>query len=713
MGSVPDRHPPATVRFPSAPRRSMARRSEADSSKRLQILVCSGSLVLLILLWLAATSQLRSERATAIEAAIRENRNRAAAFEQYVSRTLETAELAANHLIHLCPRPPLPFGSSPPSRPAADPVAVRPLPAGVSIADERGDVRCATEAPATPSNVASDPAFRRFQADPSDPEIVISGPDPSSGMLKPLISLTRVIRRGDGRFGGIVIARIDAERLVDFNKGATNRPLDLISVIRLDGLSLARRQGTRVTFGEDLRGKQVMAEQASNPNGTYLGPSGLDGKMRYFSHRRLDKYGAFVTVGVGEEDVLSGVRSRSTAVYFGMLALTLAILAFAVSTIVGLRRNDRAAEEITAANRRLREAQRIGRIGNWEYDLRTGEIYWSDELCRMYGRSVGQDVLTVDDLAAYFSPSSLRVLRSTLERAIESGEAQQCEVEARLAAGDLSYRRVRIAPRFDTDRNVAAAVGTEQDVTSEKEHERLRDEVAHMARVEAMNAMAVTIAHELAQPLTAASNYLSSARKFARRRAAGDELLVSETLEQVERQIGLTRNIVRRAREMIAKRRTGKAAACLPEVVEDAVSLVRIVNEHPGVEIVQQLDPGARFVAADAVQIQQVLTNLLTNAVEAAAQGESPQVVVASRRMSDGTAFIGVSDNGAGISPELGDIFSPFSSGKGSRLGLGLSISRIIVLSFGGRIWVDRSGRPGARICFTLPIAEAPDLQVA
>jgi two-component system sensor kinase FixL len=691
----------------------MAHRSKADSSKRLQFLVFSGSLILVVLLWLTATSQLRSERAAAIDAAIRENRNRAAAFEQYVSRTLETAELAANDLTHVCARQALPSGSSPASRPVVDPVAVHPLLAGAMIADERGDVRCSTDAPTAPSNVASDPIFRRFQANPSDPEIVISESDPSSRRSKPLISLTRVIRTGEGRFAGIVVARIDAERLVDFNKGATNRPLDLISVIRLDGLSLARRQGTQVTFGQDLRGKAVMAEQARNPNGTYLGPSGLDGIMRYFSHRRLDKYGAFVTVGVGEEDVLAGVRSRSTAVYFGMVALTLAILAFAVSTIVGLRRNDRATEETTAANRRLREAQRIGRIGDWEYDLRTGKIYWSDELCLMYGRSVRRDVLTVDDLSAYFSPSSLRVLHRTLERAIESREARQCEVEARLAAGDLSFRRVRIAPRFDADGTVATVIGTEQDVTSEKEHERLRDEVAHMARVEAMNAMAVTIAHELAQPLTAASNYLSSARKFAQRRASGDELLVSETLEQVERQIGLTRNIVRRAREMIAKRRAGKSTAFLPEVIEDAVSLVRIVNEHPGVEIVQQIDPGVGFVGADAVQIQQVLTNLLINAVEAAAQGEAPQVVVASRPMSDGTALTCVSDNGAGISPELGDIFSPFESGKGGGLGLGLSISRIIVLSFGGRIWVDRSGKPGARICFTLPMAEAPDLKVA
>jgi len=706
MESVLDPRPRAAVHFRSVPRRSMASRSKADSSKRLQLLVSSGSLVLLILLWLAAASQLRSERAAAIEAAIRENRNRAAAFEQYVTRTLETAELAANDLAHVCARHSAPAGSSPAPAPAVDPLGLHPLLAGVMVADASGKVRC-TDAPSAPANVASDLAFRRLQAGPTDGVILISGPEAASPKLKPLISLTRAIRTADGRFGGIVVARIDAERLVEFNKGATNRPLDLISVIRLDGLSLARRQGSQVTFGQNLRGKRVMAEQAANPNGTYVGPSGLDGIVRYFSHRRLEKYGAFVTVGVGEEDVLSGVRSRSRTVYFGMLALTLAIIAFAVSTIVGLRRNDRATEETNAANRRLKEAQRIGRIGDWEYDLHSGKIYWSDELCRMYGRSPQQDVLTVDDASAYYTPRSQELLRTALEQAIETREARQCEVEARLADGDRSFRRVRIVPRFGPDGKVATVVGTEQDVTSEKEHERLRDEVAHMARVEAMNAMAVTIAHELAQPLTAASNYLSSARKFVHRQGAGDERLVSEMLEQVEKQIGLTRNIVRRARAMIAKRTAGAATACLPEVIADAVALVRMVSEHPEVEILQQLDPASRFVGADAVQIQQVLTNLLINAVEAAAEGEAPQVVVTTRSMSDGTALICVSDNGAGISPDLGDIFSPFASGRGGGLGLGLSISRIIVLSFGGRIWVDRGAKPGARICFTLPLVAA------
>jgi C4-dicarboxylate-specific signal transduction histidine kinase len=687
----------------------MARRSKSLSSTRLQLLVCAFSLALLILLWLAAASQVRLEKSAAIDAAIRENNNRAAAFEQYVARTLETA--AGGHLSGLsndCGDQPSPAPSGRASGSVGKALAGNPLLAHVMVADERGNVRCSTQGPTAAATLESDPVFRRFQANPADEGIVISDPVTSPQSPKPLIALTRAIQRRDGRFGGIASVWIEAERLVDFNKGATNRPLDLISVIRLDGLSLARRQGAQVTFGQDLRGKRVMAEQAANPNGTYLGPSGLDGIRRYFSHRRLAKYGVFVTVGIGEEDVLADIRSRSRIVIIGMLALTAAILAFAVSTVVGLRRNDRAAQETVAANRRLSEAQRIGTIGDWEYDLRDGKVYWSEQLCRMYGRDTQQDVLSVTEASAYYSPGSQDLLRTALEQVIERREPQQCEIGSFLAEGAVSFRRIRIVPRLGADGSVASVVGTEQDVTSEKEHERLRDEVAHMARVEAMNAMAVTIAHELAQPLTAASNYLSSARQFARRGAVGDELLVSETLEQVERQIAFTRDIVRRARDMIGKRRVGSSAACLPEVIDDAVSLVRLVNKHSGVEIVQRSDPAARFVGADAIQIQQVVVNLLTNAVEAASGSEAPQVVVTSGRRPDGTALISVADNGPGISPEMEDIFSPFSSGKGG-LGLGLALSRVIVHSFGGRIWVDQTEAQGARICFSLPLTEAAD----
>lgn len=688
----------------------MADRERVVSTRPIQLVVAAGSLFLIAILWFGTTSELRAGTERTVAGAIRENRNRAAAFEQYVSRTLESAELVGMHLaqVHMRELAPTPAGGLP--APISDPLAANPLFAGVLIVDERGAVRGATVPAAAPASVAGHRSFQRARRDPERP--IISNAALGPTIAKPMITLTRGTRKADGSFGGAVIVQLIAERLVDFDKGATARPLDLLSIISLEGISLARRSGGTVSFGQDLRGTLVMRQQNRHPNGTYLGPSVLDGRPRYFSHRRLDRYGIFVTSGLGQVDVLAEVRRRSELVHVGLIALTLAILGFAVSAILGMRRQERAALQLAAANARLREAQRIGRIGDWEFEIESGTVHWSDELCRMYGRDPRADVLTQEETLAYYPPADRQRLVEAGDRAIATGEPQEVEVQARLGDGRTSYRRVKIvAP--DPAGPPARLIGIEQDVTREKEHERLREEMSHMARVEAMNAMAFTIAHELAQPLTAASNYLATARNYARRDGQGDASEVGEALELTARQIALTRDIVRRARAMVAKRVSGDARASLPDAVAEAVALVAVAGTLGRTEIVRRLAPEAGFVAADQVQVQQVLTNLIRNAAEASADADTPRVTVISRRTGD-EVTVCVSDSGPGFPPTLDDPFSPFASSKEGGLGLGLAVCRAIVTSFGGRIWLeDRSAGDGATICFTLPAAPEPEAAAA
>lgn len=670
----------------------------------MQNAVAIGSVLLVALLWLVALAELRAQEARTIEAAIRENRNRAAAFEQYVVRTLETANVAAAYVAERFADQ---LGGAAPRRAAslADPVTRNQLFAGVIVADRHGEVRVTTLPSAPRLNLASSAAFRRFRADPSDNGPFVSRPALTPFSERPVIPFVRPIRRGDGSFAGIVIVQIIAERLVDFNRGATNRPLDLISVIRSDGISLARRKGQQVSFGEDLRETRVMREQAANPDGTYLGPSALDGIRRLFSHRRLDEHGIFVTVGVGESDVMMDIRNRNRLVVAGLAALMLAILAFALSAVLGMRRREAAARALEIANLRLREAQKIARIGDWEYDPRTGAVRLSDELRGTYGLAPAGGARRDEEIAALFRPAQRKIWRDAVRRAIAERTPQECELEAELPGG-LSCRRITIVPRFGLDGAVDKVVGTDQDITREKEHGRLRDQVAHSARVEVLNAMSATIAHELAQPLTAASNYLASARMFARRRPPGFEDRIAETLDHVDRQIGVTRTIVRRVWEMVAHRRSSVQRASLADAVHDAVGLVKLANPHPKVEIVQRLAPEAQFVCADKVQIQQVLINLLGNAAEGASKAARPLVIVSTRRLGD-CVQVSVSDNGTGIPADSGDVFCPFASTKNGGLGLGLSISRMIVESFGGKIWVDANSERGVRLCFSLPAAEA------
>ncbi|WP_165356303.1 ATP-binding protein [Sphingosinicella sp. BN140058] len=674
------------------------------------VLVFGGSIILLLLLWAATISQLAFERSSAIAAALRENRNRAIAFEQYVTRTFEAADFAALHLTaHV---PPMPKEAAPaPPRRLSDPVAQDPLFSAVMIADAEGRVRFSTRPPDRPVSVASRMPVGAVQGN-GPARLFISAPATTEGARGPVIAFTRPLAQPDGAVSGAVIVEMPVERLVDFTRGAAIRPQDLVSVIRLDGITLARRQGNMLGWGEDLRGQLVMERQMRDPNGSYLGPAALDRIRRYFSHRRLEQYPVFVTVGIGEADVLAEIRSRSRYYHFGMAFLTLAILAFAASTTFGLLRRDRAVKSLAAANRKLREAQRLGRIGDWEYDVAADRFLWSAQMCEMYGRAAKDDVLTLDAVLAYLDANSRDGFAGALAATIHLAEPHQCEVLVWPSPETPSHRRLLFSPVLSPEGLVSRIIGTDQDVTEEKLHEALREDVAHMARVDAINTMAATIAHELAQPLTAAANYLLGAKAYARRQAPGDDALVRGALEQVEDQIMLTRDIMRRARDMIAKKPGGDDTAFLPDVVRDAISLVRMANGIERVEIASTLREDAHWVAADKIQLQQVLINLLRNACEAVASVQDPRVTISSEWAEKGTIKICVADNGPGVPADLLEVFSPFSSRKRSGLGLGLSISRAIIHNYGGRIWIDQSRSQGALLCFTLPSA-SPDASLA
>lgn len=675
------------------------------SSRPIAALILAGSVVLILLLWAATLAQLEIERRTASEAALRENRNRAIAFEQYVTRTFEAADVAALHLAQrFAGLPPAARPDAPPAT-FTDPVLDDPLFGAVLVADAGGRVRYATRPLRGPLDL-HDPTATRLLRDDGLRRMIVSRPRISRIFGRPVIAFTRALEARNGGFGGTVTVEMPVERLVEFNQGAAIRPLDLISVIRLDGITVARRTGTRVSWGEDLSGKLVMRRQAADPNGSYLGPSGLDGLRRFFSHRRLAEYPVFVTVGIGEEDVLRDVRSRSRWYYAGMTALTLAILAFAGSVSAGIARREEAIRALADANRKLRDAQRLGWIGDWAFDVATERCVWSAQLCEMYGRDPLDNVLTCEEVLAYFDPVSRQSYRTGLAETARTGEPRQCELLAVPDGGSPSTHRLIFSPVTDAEGRVCEIVGTDQDITAEKVHEQLRDEVAHIARVDAINTMAATIAHELAQPLTAAANYLLGAKAYARRKAPGDDSRVQAALDEVEEQIILTRDIIGRARDMVARGAAGGESACLPEVVRDAVSLMRMAGAREDVVILTRIADDAAWVAADRIQLQQVLMNLLRNACEAARHSPEPRVVVAGERIEGDQVKVCVEDNGPGMPEELEDVFSPFASTKSEGLGLGLSISRSIVHAYGGRIWIDRSHRQGAAICFTLPAAD-------
>ena len=682
---------------------------ELQAGRRTRLLILMFALFVIALAWGAPFQRLQVERREAIAAAVRQNENRAIMLEQYVTRTLEAANIAMLHIAEQYRLGTTELSGGSARRPASigGPIAGNPSFLGVSIADERGDLVASTlGARVAGANVRDHPAFR-IHAREESARLYVSVPAYSPAFGRSVIWLTRRLNHEDGSFAGAVAINIAPEQLIGFHDGVSIRPTDIISVIGLDGITRARSTGGAISSGEDLRGALVMRRQTAEPNGTYLGPGALDGIVRYFSHRRLEDYPLFATYGVLRDDVVRPVENRTRLFVAVASLVTVITVTFAFVLILLLDRRDRWAIETAEANRRLQEAQRVARVGDWEYDVATGEIRWSPQLFEMYGRDPASGAPSLAEFESQLDEESRLVVAEAITYVIVTGEPRSYELRARLPDGSESHRLVLAIPTRDSDGRVVRLHGTDQDISARKKMDQLEAEVSHLSRVEAMNAMAATLAHELNQPLAAASNYLVGSRRILTT-GKGETATAADGLLAAQQQVQFAGEIIRRVRAMVSNDPKDLSSVPIAKIIDDAIMLGTLGTDQPAVEIIKRVRPNARFVIGDRIQIQQVLLNLIRNAREAVAKVDRPKIVIGSSRADEGQVLVTVEDNGIGFG-EIGPrLFTAFSSHKPEGLGLGLSISRTIIESHGGRIWIENLPAGGARLSFTLPGGE-PD----
>ena len=236
----------------------------------------------------------------------------------------------------------------------------------------------------------------------------------------------------------------------------------------------------------------------------------------------------------------------------------------------------------------------------------------------------------------------------------------------------------------------------------------LQAELVHVSRLSAMGTMASTLAHELNQPLTAVANYLEETRDILAEPGDVPLAIVSEALSEAANEVFRAGFIVRRLREFVARGEVDKCVEDLPQLIDDAAHLALAGARQRGVRTLLDLDPAARHVLADKVQIQQVLVNLLRNAVEAMASSSIRDLRIATRRRGNGYIEVQVSDTGPGVEPDIRPrLFEAFVSSKADGMGLGLSICRTIVEAHGGRISAEFPESGGTTFKFTLIDADA------
>ena len=232
-----------------------------------------------------------------------------------------------------------------------------------------------------------------------------------------------------------------------------------------------------------------------------------------------------------------------------------------------------------------------------------------------------------------------------------------------------------------------------------------RSELARLARLNELGEMASTLAHELNQPLSAIANYVQGCRRMLADTEGEQARRIRGALEETAKQALRAGDIIRHLREFTTRGDTEKAPEDVKHLVEEAGALALVGSRERGIKSVFEFGPDSGMVVADRVQIQQVLINLMRNAMEAMRDSPRRELVVRTRPTSAERMQVEVEDTGPGISEEIASqLFQPFVTTKAGGMGIGLSISKRIIESHGGDLTVRRNAAGGATFTFTLPI---------
>jgi PAS domain S-box-containing protein len=366
-----------------------------------------------------------------------------------------------------------------------------------------------------------------------------------------------------------------------------------------------------------------------------------------------------------------------------------------------------AEEKLRQSEAYLHEAQKLGRMGSWAHNAISGSFVASPELLRIFGRDPNEENPTREMFQECIHPGDRPLYVEVVTKAMS--EKADWDFDYRIVLPDGSTKHIHAVahPVFNGSGNLVEYIGTVMDVTERRraEEELLQSQadLAHVNRVTTMGELTASLAHEVNQPIAAAVTNANTCLRW----------LAASTPNLEEARAAVTRivkdgtraaEIIRRIRLLFKKGTLERELVDVNEVIREMIVLLRGEARRYSISFRTELEPDLPQVMGDRVQLQQVLMNLMINGIEAMKGVDGTrELAIKSQRAENEHILVSVSDLGVGLPPQADQIFNAFFTTKVQGTGMGLSISRSIVESHGGRLRAADNSPRGASFYISLP----------